>query len=106
MFARITRFHIKTNRIETGAQLYQKSVVPAARAEKGFRKLYLMVDRNSGEGLSVTFWENEAMALQNEKNLYYQKQLIKFLNFLEDPTYIREGYEVVIEDVEEPDPSG
>lgn len=97
MFARITRFNLKKHKIDSGIQLYQKSVVPAARAEKGFRKLALMVDRSSGEGLSITFWESEDLALANEKNLYYQKQLIQFLNFLEDPTYIREGYEVVLE---------
>lgn len=97
MFARITKFHLKKEKIDTGVKLYQKSVVPAARAEKGFRRLSVMVNRSSGEGLSITYWESEELALANEKNLYYQKQLIKFLNFLEDPTYIREGYEVVID---------
>ena len=43
MFARITKFHLKTEKIDTGIKLYQKSVVPAARAEKGFRRLSLMV---------------------------------------------------------------
>ena len=97
MYARVTRFHLKTDKIETGVKLYEKSVIPAAKAESGFCRLSLMVNRSTGEGMSITFWESEELALANEKNLYYQKQLIKFLNFLEDPTYIRDGYEVMLE---------
>jgi heme-degrading monooxygenase HmoA len=97
MFARITKFQVKKDKIEKGIELYNKSVVPSAKAEKGFVRLYLMVNRKTGEAKSITYWESEELALANEKNLYYQNQLIKFLNFLEDPTYVREGYEVVLE---------
>jgi hypothetical protein len=97
MFARVTRFRLKTEKIDTGIQLYRESVVPLAQAEEGFCRLHLLVNRTTGEGASITFWESEELALANEKNLFYQRQLIKFLNFLEDPTYIREGYEVIVD---------
>ena len=98
MFARLTKFRIKTEKIETGVQLYRESVVPSAKAQKGFIRISLLVNRDTGEGTSITYWESEEDAKSNEENRYYQHQLIKFLNFLDKPTYIREGYEVLIDD--------
>ena len=97
MYARITKFRIKIEKIETGIRLYNESVVPSAKAQKGFCRLSLLVNRETGEGTSITFWDNEKDARENEENRYYQNQLIKFLNFLEEPTYIREGYDVTID---------
>jgi len=95
MFARMTKFRIKIDKIETAIRLYNESVVPSAKAQKGFCRLSLLVNRETGEGTSITFWDSEEDAKANEENRYYQNQLIKFLNFLEKPTFIREGYEVV-----------
>jgi heme-degrading monooxygenase HmoA len=94
MFARMTKFRIKIDKIETAIRLYNESVVPSAKAQKGFCRLSLLVNRETGEGTSITFWDSEEDAKANEENRYYQNQLIKFLNFLEKPTFIREGYEV------------
>ena len=96
MFARLTKFQIKTEKIEEGTDLYNKSVVPALKSQKGFKKTYLLVNNKTGEGVAVGLWETEADVLASEKNLFYQEQLIKFLGLLSDPTFIREGYEVKI----------
>lgn len=95
MYARITKFRIKIEKIETGVQLYYESVVPSAKAQNGFCRISFLLNRETGEGTSITFWESEEDARANEENLYYQQQLIKFLNFLEGPSYIREGYDVI-----------
>jgi len=95
MFARITKFRFKIEKMETGIQLYNESVVPSAKAQKGFCRISFLLNRETGEGTSITFWDCEEDARANEENLYYQQQLIKFLNFLEGPTFIREGYEVI-----------
>jgi len=97
MFARITKFQIKIEKIETGVRLYNESVIPSAKAQKGFCRLSLLINPETGEGASITFWDSEEDARANEENQYYQQQLIKFLNFLEKPTFIREGYEVFID---------
>mgnify|MGYP001595770619 CR=1 FL=1 len=70
--------------------------MPAARAQKGFRGIYLLADRPSARCVALTFWENEAAAVANEENLYYQEQLIKLMRFFLSPP-VREGYEVVVE---------
>jgi len=93
MFARLTIMQIQPERIPEAVRLYKASVVPEARRQKGFRGICLLADTNSGKGISATFWRNEADALANEENLYYQEQLVKFLSMLSGPM-IREGYEV------------
>ena len=97
MYARMTKFRIKIEKIETGVRLYNESVVPSAKAQKGFCRLSLLINRETGEGASITYWDSEEDARANEENRYYQNQLIKFLNFLEKPTFIREGYEVFVD---------
>ena len=97
MFARLTTFQIKKDKIEEGTDLFNKSVVPPLKSQKGFKKVYLLVNEKTGDGVTIGLWETEADALASEHNLFYQEQLIKFMGMLSDPTYIREGYQVKIE---------
>ena len=95
MYARVTELNIKPERIEEGIELYRKSVVPAAKSQKGFVGAYLLTNRPTGQGLAITFWKTEKDCLANEHNRYYQEQLAKFLDFYSSPP-IREGYEVTV----------
>ena len=84
---------IKKNRIDKAVELYYNSVIPAAKRRSGFLGAYLLVDRETGKGMSVTSWKSERHAKANEDNRYYQQQLVKFQPFFNSPP-IREGYEV------------
>lgn len=95
MYARLTKFDIKPEKIEEGIELYRKSVVPAAKQQKGFVAVYLLMDRPTGKGFALTFWKTEEDCLANEHNLYYQEQLVKFIPFFQSQP-IREGYEVTV----------
>jgi heme-degrading monooxygenase HmoA len=101
MFARITVMHVYLDRIDEAIELYRKSVIPEAKKQKGFRAACLLLDRSTGKGNAITFWKSEQDAIANEKNLYYQEQLVKFLVFFSAPP-IREGYEVQINTFEAP----
>jgi heme-degrading monooxygenase HmoA len=99
MYARLTIFQIKEDRIDEGIKIYEASVVPEAKKQKGYQGAYLLVDRSTGNGISLTLWATEEDARANEENLYYQEQLVKFLNlfkFSSSPP-IREGYEVIVQ---------
>lgn len=98
MFARLTISRISPDRIDEFIKLYKESVLPAAKSQKGYRGTNLMVDRKTGNGVAVSLWESEEDAVANEKNLYYQEQVVKFRTFYKKPP-IREGYEVVIRDL-------
>jgi len=95
MFARLTTLNVRLDRIDQAINIYKKSVIPAARSQKGFLGAYLLSDRQTGKGLSVTFWKSEEDANANERNRYYQEQLVKFIDLLQSPP-IREGYEVIV----------
>ena len=95
MFARMTFLQVKLDCIDEAIELYEKSVIPSAKKQRGFRGSCLLSNRETGKGISVTFWRTKEDALANEKNLYYQQQLVKFLGFLSGPP-IREEYDVSV----------
>jgi heme-degrading monooxygenase HmoA len=95
MFARFTTVNVKQDKIDEAIAIYKNSVIPAARKQKGFVAAFLLEDRKTGNGVSITFWKAEEDALANEHNRYYQEQIIKFVPLLQTPP-IREGYEVTV----------
>ncbi len=97
MFARITKFQLKMDRIDESVKLYRKSVVPAAKSQKGYCRTYLLVDNKTGKCAVLSLWESKEDAIANEENRFYQEQLVKFLNLLEEPSFIREEYEVKVQ---------
>jgi heme-degrading monooxygenase HmoA len=101
MFARMTIMQVKTEMIDEAIALFKQSVIPDAKKQKGFKGSCLLVDRNLGRGIAVTFWRNEKDAIASEENRYYQEQLVKALNFFTLPP-IREGYEVSLHSIEKP----
>ena len=93
MYARLTTLSFRIDLADEGVRIFETSVVPAARAQKGFRAAYLLSDRKSGRAVALTLWDDEAAALANEENRYYQEQLVKFLPIITSPP-IKEGFEV------------
>lgn len=72
------------------------AVVPAAKAQKGYLAIYLLVDCKTGKGLSISAWDSEENAVANEQNGYYQEQIGKFKELLAAPP-VQEGYELVVQ---------
>jgi hypothetical protein len=62
MFARVTTFAGGAERIESAVDVYREQALPWLRDATGFRGLVVLLDRESGDGLSVTFWDDEATA--------------------------------------------
>jgi len=79
--------------IDDALTVYMNSIVPAARSQKGFLELNLLLDRNTGKAISMAIWESEKDAKANEESHYYQEQLVKLLSFYAYPP-IKEGFEV------------
>lgn len=97
MYARLTLGQIKKDMIEDFIQIYNESVIPAAKAQKGYKGSYVFVDRDTGKGMAMTLWDTKENALANEENRYYQEQLAKFITLLTQAP-VRELYEVSIKD--------
>ncbi len=95
MFARITTSYFRKDLIDKATEILGESVLSAARQQEGFKSMICMVDRESGKGHAITFWESMENIEANEKSQYYQEQLMKLMvTFTADP--IRETFEVVI----------
>jgi len=96
MLARVTIVQVDLNKFDETIGIYRDSVIPAAKSQKGYRGAYLLTDRKTGKGISITLWDSEEDAIANEQSGYYQEQLGKFKDFFTAPP-VREGYEVSVQ---------
>jgi len=98
MFVRQTIIYTAIDRIDEASKLFEESVIPAFRTQKGYLGAYFLADRKSGKSICMSLWDSEEDAIANEQGHLYQEQLIKFMGFFTmDP--FREGYELVIRDM-------
>lgn len=97
MFVRQTIIHIELDKIDEAANLFEESVIPAFRTQKGYQGAFFISDREIGKSICVSLWDSEEDAQANEKSHLYQEQLIKFMSYFTlNP--IREGYELLVQD--------
>jgi heme-degrading monooxygenase HmoA len=67
MFARITWFQRSPDRIEEGITTYRQQAVPALSALQGFMGAAMLVDRGTGAGVTVNYWDSaESMQASEE----------------------------------------
>ena len=96
MFARLTIVQVKSDKLDETVKLYEESVIPAAKSQKGYRGAYLFTDRKTGKGVSIILWDSEEDAIVDEQSGLYAKQVDRYKEFLTAPP-VREGYEVSIQ---------
>ncbi len=97
MYVRQTIIYTAIDKINDASKLFEESVIPAFRTQKGYRGTFFLTDRKSGKSICMSFWDSEEDAIANEKSHVYQEQLVKFMSlFTMDP--FREGYELLIRD--------
>lgn len=97
MFVRQTIIHTAKDKIDDAAELFEESVIPAFRSQKGYQGAYFISDRTTGKSICVSLWNSEKDAVANEQSHVYQEQLVKFMSlFIMDP--FREGYELLVQD--------
>ncbi|MCH8802166.1 MAG: antibiotic biosynthesis monooxygenase [Chloroflexi bacterium] len=96
MHARATTVQVQPGKMQEAIDIFKDSVVPAAKAQKGFQGFYLMTDASSGKGLAISVWETEADMVAVESSGAYQEQLARFGNvFAGAPT--TDHYELSVE---------
>lgn len=97
MFVRQTIIHTAIDKIDEASKLFEESVIPAFRSQKGYQGASFISDRTKGKSICVSLWDSEQDAVANEKSHVYQEQLVKFMGlFTMDP--FREGYELLVQD--------
>jgi predicted ester cyclase/heme-degrading monooxygenase HmoA len=94
-FARVTIGQGPGNK--EAAKIYEESVVPALKSQKGFRGTYYFCDYKTSKALSISIWDSEADAVANEQSGVYKAQVDKFKDFFTAKP-IREGYLVTVQE--------
>ena len=59
MFARAIRFQVPADQIDEQIRFFHRRD-PSLREFRGFRRAYLLIDRQGGKAQTVTLWETQA----------------------------------------------
>ena len=65
MYARVTTGKGDPDRL---AKVIKEQILPAGEKMEGFKGLLTLVDRQSGEGFTITLWESEAARRKSEED--------------------------------------
>ena len=83
MHSRAATIQIQSGKMQEAIDIFNNSVVPTAKAQKGWQGSYLMTDASSGKCLAISVWETEADMLAGESSGgYYQQQIAKFASVM------------------------
>ena len=69
MYARSTTFHGRADNIDAGIAFVKDEVGPMLDEIEGCRGLSMLVDRESGQCIATSSWENEATMLASDEQL-------------------------------------
>jgi heme-degrading monooxygenase HmoA len=95
MFARMTTVQVRPDAIDQAVSIYRDSVIPAAKAQKGFVSAAMYMDRAAGKGVSITIWQTMDDLQAGETSGFYQEQVAKFAPLL-TAAPVRESFEVSV----------
>ncbi len=93
MYARITIDPIQPGRLGEAIKIERDSILRAAKVEKGFKGLYFLTNRETGKGMTISFWDTKDDMTAAEESGYYRDQIAKLLPLLSGPP-VKEHYEV------------
>lgn len=98
MDARVVRVQLHAEKLEEAVKIYQKSVIPAAKKQKGYKGKLFFINKDDNKAISITLWETKADMKAGEIGDYLDAQFAKFDNlFIEPP--VTEHYEVSVNTV-------
>ena len=95
MHVRVSQIKVQVEKVDEAIQLYRDSVVPALAGQKGFESAELLVQYESGRGISITRWESEEALVASELSGFYREQLAKFAGLF-DIAPVRDAFEVAV----------
>jgi heme-degrading monooxygenase HmoA len=96
MYAGVVVVQILPGKMDEAIRIYEESVVPAAKEQRGYKAHILLTNRESGKGISIALWETEADMTATKTSGHYQEQLAKFKDIFAAPP-VREDYEVSVQ---------
>lgn len=95
MHARVAAVHVQVSKLDEAIRVYREAVLPALQSQPGFEGAELLVNRETGHGISITRWATQADEIATERSGFYREQVAKF-GKLFDALPVREAYEVAL----------
>lgn len=92
MYARVVSARAQLNKLDEAIEICQ-SMEPAWQQQKGFQGANLLVNRNTGNILSISTWATRADLDATEASGWYQEQVAKFSKTWVEPP-AREIFEI------------
>ena len=97
MYASVVTAQVLPDKMDEAIRVWQGSVMPAAREQKGFKSARCLVDRKTDKIIAVVLWETEADArATGEGSAFLREQRGRFASLVTAPAVV-ERYEVAAE---------
>ena len=96
MYARAINLQFHPGKIDEAIRLFQDSIAPIFKQQKGFQNGYLVGDRKTGKAVSFSLWASEADATVMDSSGAYQKWTGMLAQCLAGPA-VREQDEVYLQ---------
>ncbi|MEN9367623.1 MAG: hypothetical protein RL489_1981 [Pseudomonadota bacterium] len=94
MYVRLVTVHVDPARIDAVVNLWETEAIPAARRQPGHVDGRLLVNRQTGKGISMFSWETQAHAESTGPDSVHLKQVLaKFAAYFLAPPVV-EHYEI------------
>jgi len=93
MFARLFQFQLKPDKLDEAIKIFRESNIPAVKPLKGLISYSVLLDRNTGKGATIIFFDIKENMLANEESGLAQEQRDKFKDYWVGQ-YIVDRYEV------------
>jgi len=75
MFARLVSAQARSDKLDEVVRIWKEKDIPLMKPVKGYRGAYLLTDRKTGIGMSMTLWDSEEDAIADEQSALHRKQL-------------------------------
>ena len=85
MVARVFSAQIQSGKLDDFTHLVHDSIIPAAKAQHGFKGLVLLTDASTSKAMIVSQWASEADRAASESNGFLREQLAKLAFLVAGP---------------------
>ncbi len=96
MHAGVVVVQVQPGKEDEAIRLYQAELVPVLQQQSGYQGGYLLVNRGTGQAITIGLWESEDQARAFETSGMFQAALATFANLIVARP-IRELYEVAVQ---------
>ncbi len=81
MFARLFQFQLKPDTQDEAIKKFRESIIPDVKREKGLVSYSVLIDRNTGKGATIIYFDTKENMLANEASGLPQKMRDEFKNY-------------------------